>query len=154
MRWTIVAALWALAIATENAVSAPVSCSEAFEALMQMPELEVLDELDNGGARFAYKRGGGHNLTCAAAPDLVIGFSPLPGPEVWPLFGRLARAVGADPEEAIKAAQECRGSAEERRRRSGPGGLTEGEPIWTDTLHVDCRASKNFLSLGVFKRPQ
>jgi hypothetical protein len=37
----------------------------------------------------------------------------------WPLFGRLARAVGADPEEAIKAAQECRSSAEERRRSSG-----------------------------------
>src|SRR5882724_8504938 len=98
MRWTIIAALWALAISTENAVSAPVSCSEAFEALMQMPELEVLDELDKGVARFAYKRGGGLNLTCAAAPDVAIGISPLPGPDVWPLFGRLARAIGADPD--------------------------------------------------------
>jgi hypothetical protein len=57
------------------------SCVEVFLTVRAMPEVEVLDDLNNAVARFAYRRGGSINLTCAAAPDIVIGISPLPGPE-------------------------------------------------------------------------
>jgi hypothetical protein len=123
------------------------SCQRAVAALTKMPEVEVLDEW----WRFAYKPGGGINLLCAAAIDLTIGVSPLPGPEFWPFFGRLARVVGVEPSEAIKAAQACRTSGE--RYKANGKGLFEGDRVDTPTLHVDCPVGDNFLSLGVFKPP-
>jgi hypothetical protein len=128
----------------EHAIADSASCQRAVAALTKMPEVEVLDEW-----RFAYKPGGAINLLCAAAIDLTIGVSPLPGPEFWPFFGRLARVVGVEPSEAIKAAQACRTSGE---RYKASKGLFEGDR-YTPTLHVDCRVGDNFLSLGVFKAP-
>ena len=68
-----------LAVATSNTMAA--SCVEVFLTVRAMPEVEVLDDLNNAVARFAYRQGGSINPTCAAAPDIVIGVSPLPGPE-------------------------------------------------------------------------
>jgi hypothetical protein len=63
-----------LAVATSNTIA--VSCVEVFLTVRAMPEVEVLDDLNNAVARFAYRRGGSINLTCATAPDIVIGVSP------------------------------------------------------------------------------
>jgi hypothetical protein len=105
--WLLGLAILLIAV-PEHAIADSASCQRAVAALTKMPEVEVLDEW----WRFAYKPGGGINLLCAAAIDLTIGVSPLPGPEFWPFFGRLARVVGVEPSEAIKAAQACRTSGE------------------------------------------
>jgi hypothetical protein len=158
MRWTPITVCWAVLLlsGTEHATPATpesVSCDQVIGALKIMSEVETLDER---AGHFAYRRGGSIDVLCpvGGSPDLIIGVSPLPGPEFWPFFGRLAHAVGVDPSEAIKAAQECRRNAEEQFRRNGNGRLTRGEPTWTDTLHVDCRVSEKFISFGVFKPPQ
>jgi hypothetical protein len=77
----------------ERATAETASCQKAVAALMKMPEVEAIDEQR---LLFAYKRGGGINLYCATGVDLTIGVSPLPGPEFWPFFGRLARIMGVD----------------------------------------------------------
>jgi hypothetical protein len=149
LRWMLIATT--LLLICPQKASADVSCNEAYTALLAMPELEVLDQLHSGAARFVYKRGGGLNLTCAVSVDLVIGVSPLPQGDFWPFFGRLAQVVGVEPAEAIKAAQACRANAETHQVSER---AVRGEPIDTDTLHVDCRVSKTFLSLGIFRPPQ
>jgi hypothetical protein len=157
--WLLGLAILLIAV-PEHAIADSAFCQRAeaaaVAALKKMPEVEVLDER---AGRFAYKPGGGINLTCAAAIDLVIGVSPLPGTEFWPFFGRLARVVGVEPSEAIKAAQACRTSAERYKanaalrdpERAGKGLFADR--FDTPTLHVDCRVGDNFLSLGVFKPP-
>jgi hypothetical protein len=154
--WLLGLAILLIAV-PEHAIADSAFCQRAeaaaVAALKKMPEVEVLDER---AGRFAYKPGGGINLTCAAAIDLVIGVSPLPGTEFWPFFGRLARVVGVEPSEAIKAAQACWTSGERYKAKYGTNGkgLFAGDRFDTPTLHVDCRVADNFLSLGVFKPPE
>jgi hypothetical protein len=145
--WLLGLAILLIAV-PEHAIADSASCQRAVAALKKMPEVEVLDER---AAHFAYKPGGAIDLLCAAAIDLTIGVSPLPGTEFWPFFGRLARVVGVEPSEAIKAAQACRTSGEQHKANGK--GLFEGDRFDTPTLHVDCRVGDNFLSLGVFKPP-
>jgi hypothetical protein len=140
---TALLAMWGQAKASD------VSCNKAKAAVAQMPEVDAIDQ-DDG--HFAYRPGGSIDILCptGGAVDLTIGADPLPGPEIWPFFGRLAQAVGVDPGQAIKAAQECRRTAEARLGNK-TSGLFRGDPIDTEELHVDCRVSNHFLSLGVFR---
>src|ERR1700730_15171793 len=126
--WLLGLAILLIAV-PEHAIADSASCQRAVAALTKMPEVEVLDER---AAHFAYKPGGAIDLLCAAAIDLTIGVSPLPGPEFWPFFGRLARVLGVEPSEAIKAAQACRTSGE--RYKANGKGLFEGDRFDTPTL--------------------
>jgi hypothetical protein len=148
----------------EHAIADSASCQRAVAALTKMPEVEVLDDSRERAAHFAYKPGGGIRLDCTAENEgqkgtriyLIMGVSPLPGPEFWPFFGRLARVVGVEPSEAIKAAQACRTSGERKKakwQKPNENGLFAGDLVETPTLHVNCRVGDNFLSLGVFKPP-
>jgi hypothetical protein len=159
--WLLGLAILLIAV-PEHAIADSASCQRAVAALTKMPEVEVLDDSRERAAHFAYKPGGSIRLDCAAANSslpaiyLIMGVSPLPGPEFWPFFGRLARVVGVEPSEAIKAAQACRTSGERKKakwQKPNENGLFAGDLVETPTLHVNCRVGDNFLSLGVFKPP-
>jgi len=106
--WLLGLAIMLIAIPAHATADSP-SCQKTITALTKMTEVESLDEK---AGHFAYKPGGALISLLRCCVDLVIGVSPLPGPEFWPFFGRLARIVDVEPSEAIKAAQACRSNAE------------------------------------------
>jgi hypothetical protein len=126
-----------------------VTCGDVKAILAQTPGVTPVDA---EAGEYSYNLGGPITVMCVegAAVDLIVGFDPDLGSEIWPNFGRLAKAVGVDSGQAIKAAQQCRHSAE-ARLGGALKGLYEGEPVQTQSLHVDCRLSKNVFSVGVFR---
>jgi hypothetical protein len=126
------------------------SCHEIKATVAQMREVDAIDEW---GGQFAYTRGGSVSIFCPKGGwlDLIISVTPLPGPEFWPFFGRLAEALGVASELAIEAAQRCRRTAE-ARLGSQASGLFEGDAVDDGVLHVDCATSSHTLKLNVFRR--
>jgi hypothetical protein len=95
--------------------------------------------------------GGSIYVDCytATQPSAVMGLrANALSLRVLSLFVQLAHAVGVDDaKEVQKAAESCYASAV--HHRGDKAGTFEGDHVDTDKMHVDCRASAAFISLGV-----
>jgi hypothetical protein len=128
-------------------------CHRVVQLLDRYHELEREDPFDESSPEYFVHMAekGSVTISCGTGPvDVVVGVSvENPSSQFMSFFGRLAHdAAGVNASDAVDAALQCHKAI--LQFKGTKGGLFEGDPIVTRTLHVDCRSGNSFTSFGVY----